>query len=1528
MIRRHHARAAAVCLAAALASFRGGLRAEPTPEQEAYWWLDEIRTVAFALSTSRTGRVAQWPRMTVRAGSGTLPLPRASGPIVADGRLDEPAWGQATSFPVGPLFGPWRDGPLVLQVSACRDEKAVYLAIESPVDLSELGSLAPKGELFAAAGRPYRVGKGGKLPHGAVRSGGQGQVVELAVPVAKRGAAVPLSFAAEVVRCRGTKLPPELACLGLTELGRPSRRTRRAASVWLAPITISLVPADVAARVSWTVEATGRVRLSHKLIVANKEAQAREVPLAAKAGSGVHRYAWQAKWKGRAFQLEGCVYVEPVAETLSAAHHTLQRALALGSKKTDQESFTRQIAELEGRAKSTSPKDRKAWRQLYCRARELRARIHLSMLDAPLLFVKQHPYFAAHIYDDYYTWHPGGGIYVLENPHNPRPRRDVRAVIDPKTKPTLGGGVYRDAELSWDAKRMLFAHKSAQGAWTSIYEIGIDGRGLRRLTKPEGYHDITPCYLPDGRIVFTSTRPRGRVPCFNSGVDTLHIMNADGSGIRSISYNNVTEFDPAILSDGRILYGRWEYLDKTALYMQSLWTMFPDGTHETALFANNLAKPTAVLDARPVPGTGLVVASLTPHNGQAVGAIGMIDIKLGKNNLADVFNFTPEYPKAMDQGLAIGPCDPWALSKDDVLISNNAIAAHGIIELLDRFGNRELVHCEPQISCYAPMLVKPAPAPHSLSSLAGNSEPGRFLILNIYDGLKGVPRGTVKRLRVIEETARTSEVPPGGRWWNQAFLISWQGAYVVKTFLGTVPVYPDGSAYFEAPPARALYFEALDEDGREIHRMRTYVQAVPGVTRSCIGCHEHKFSTPSNLSEPPQALLHPPAGLQPESWGSGFIDYPTMIQPVLDKHCVRCHGGPDDIAGGHDLSGGWTWAFNISYETLLKNNLVGFVRCNNADVTSSVVLPPRKIGSGAAPLGKLLLDGHKERTPKLARAERDLLMAWMDGNSNYYGTWDYTPHANCAAILGTAGPLSREMRAAGCTKCHAPNRIGNDWVNLQKPQRSRILRAPLVKTEGGLGLAWCRERKAKHGMALVTQRYLPPDVFRPPRRPKRDPGGKIRVTFKSSDDPRYQAMLKIIRQARAEALARPRVDMPGAQITVGECRLQVPMPLPDPLPALTAALAADSVVELSWPRNAATIGLDFELHRDGRPDFEPAEKTRLGRLRGFRFTDHLAPAGERHYALVLLSGDMRSAPARAAITVPPPAPPPAPAGLRAASGPGQVALEWKAPVKLRLRYHVYRAKAGATTFKKITDEPPAATTYFDTDLVAGVKYAYVVRAVSRRGAQSKPTPRVVAAALPETKEPLFAAPFDKAMNARLFGGGVAKGRIHGRAKVTEKTLDLRQGGHVTFRHRAEFDLRRRLSVECWVYFEKAGSMPVILSCGRWNGTGWFLQRFGGGWRWHVAGVDCDGGKLAVGRWIHLVATFDGRRARVFQDGAQVASSPCNPDLSPWPGPLFVGQYGPSPGAQYQVEGRIAGVKLYRRAVPAAEAAALFKAGRP
>ncbi len=1169
-----------------------------------------------------------------------------------------------------------------------------------------------------------------------------------------------------------------------------------------------------------------------------------------------------------------------------------------------------------------------------------------KLLDAPLLFAKRHSYSGIHIYDTYYKWPPGGGgIYVVENPAAPRAEWKIRTVIDSSSENSLGLGVYNDPELSWDATRLLFCFKGEPDGSTSIYEIGVDGSGLRRLTDPRstlgiykgghaGQHDVTPSYLPDGRIVFLSTRPSGLVPCANSGVAILHVMNADGSDIHPISVNNVNEFDPAPLPDGRILFGRWEYVDKNALTIQSLWTMNPDGAQETAFFANNMVFPESILDARPVPDSHLIVGTFAKHNSTPRGSIAMVDPRLGKNGPQAIFNLEHPEDPTFDRG---DSCEPWPLSEDVVLFSGRSAGEKfNSIQIIDRAGHCFVLHSSPEICLHSPMLVKPRPRPPLVrDTIDRNAKTGWFFVQDIYQGLTGIKPGEVKWLRVLEETSRTSERTDGANPYNQTFLISSALAFSAKNFLGMVPVEEDGSAHFEVPAGRAVYLQALDAEGRLIQSMRTFVQAAPGTTRSCVGCHEQKSSTSVTDQRMPPALNRQPSRLVPESWGSGYLDYSAHVQPVLDRHCVRCHGGEEDIAGGMDLSGGWTEHFNISYENLtnrcetqLTAYWISGIDCmNGTALWSSKLFAPRTHGSGSAPLAELLTSGHDGHIPDLPRAERDLLLAWIDTNGVYYGSWDRT--ASGCAIKGWSamrGALTTKMNEAGCLECHGSagkiTYFESDWVNLENPSNSRILRAPLAEGGEGNGLAWCRHRAVgleRQRVHLLWKGYAhavqPPEAF--PRREivRPDRGGEPVVSFDSTSDQHYRDMLAIIDKARADALVVPRVDMPGAEVLAGTCRIFRLPELGEKPPVLDTTVDDQGIVHLVWGPSAQTIGLEAELHRSSSTRFTPNEDTLLLRTPLFRYTDREAPIGQQQYALVMLSPNKRGKPAYASVDVPRPLPPQPPGSLTVVPASCIIRLRWQSAPIAPLGYHVYRAKAGTDSFEKITLEPIRTPWYADTDVETDVAYRYIVRSVGRLGVESEPTPPVEGVAQ-VISEPVFEATFDDTLG-RYFGGEEVPAKLHYSAKIANGQLDISRRGHVTFARDGRFELAQPLSVECWVRFTQPGKIPVVLCCGHWQQAGWFVQRLGNTWRWHVGGVDCDGGTPVENRWFHLAATYDGRTARLYEDGKQIGEQTGQFNTAPWPGDLHIGQYG-QPTADFQVTGHISGVKIYHRPLEAEE----------
>ncbi len=482
-------------------------------------------------------------------------------------------------------------------------------------------------------------------------------------------------------------------------------------------------------------------------------------------------------------------------------------------------------------------------------------------------------------------------------------------------------------------------------------------------------------------------------------------------------------------------------------------------------------------------------------------------------------------------------------------------------------------------------------------------------------------------------------------------------------------------------------------------------------------------------------------------------------------------------------------------------------------------------------------------------------------------------------------------------------------------------------------MEWCRQRKVtpdRQRIHLLWNGYAhavqPPEAFARHERVVPNREGEPVVSFASAEDPHYQAMLRIIRDARETALAVARVDMPGAEILAGNCRQFCRPPVPDGTLALRAEVNDAGAVQLTWPQSATTIGLQFEVHRSTAAGFVPDASTLLATTPLPQFTDWQSPPGVQHYAVVSVSKEDRGQPSYAQIDVPLSVPPAAPGDLRVAPASGVVHLDWSAPPGFVAGYHVYRRKVGSDSLEQLTREPIRRSEYCDLQVEPDQKYGYVVRAVNRRMELGPPSGEVEATAhvvLP----PVLTVAFQEPPRAELLDGGALAGTVQGGAMMTQNTLDLQQAGYVTIPHDPSVELVQPLTVECRVWFTEPGTMPVVVSCGAWNQAGWFIQRLGGAWRWHVGGVDCDGGQPEVGRWIHLVGVFDGRQARLYQDGALVAERAGPFQLTVWPGDLLIGQYSGGPAPAYQVTGRIKDVKIFHRPLGDGEIAESAAAGQ-
>jgi hypothetical protein len=562
--------------------------------------------------------------------------------------------------------------------------------------------------------------------------------------------------------------------------------------------------------------------------------------------------------------------------------------------------------------------------------------------------------------------------------------------------------------------------------------------------------DVHPCYLPDGGLCFASTRSEHGVLCTPAHyLACSNLFRLDQSGLRPISRGALSEFTPTMMDDGRILYNRWEYVYKGIAAVQPLWTTRPDGSGGEEFYGDNIANPGVFWQARQVPGhPRLAVCIGCGHEPLGVGQVLLLDLNKSKRTSEPITNLTPDVKIQNLRGIYhlrngawredfYGPLysDPYPLSDKFFLVACNPDrryndrAAYGIY-LLDVFGNRVPIYHDPEISAWQPMPLRPRSAPPVVanrdSSAAEPPALANVFLSNVYRGLDGVPHGTVKYLRVMEQVpkpwaAELDQVRGEDRsadGFGGHLAVSWNGHIWVAVLHGIVPVAADGSACFQVPAGRNLFFQALDQDFMEIQRMRTFVNFLPGESRSCIGCHEHRTQAPA--SRPALAVPQPPVTLapQPGDLGPRPLYYPTDVQPIFDRHCVRCHHAQAPQAPP-DLGGQLTTLFNRSYENLLQGPWINTIRewnGGNYAMMHADAAPPYTYGSHRSRLVDLLRRGHYE--VQLSREEFIRLVTWIDCGAPYYGSYfgrrnlayqgqpDFRPVPTLTSACGLAPPES------------------------------------------------------------------------------------------------------------------------------------------------------------------------------------------------------------------------------------------------------------------------------------------------------------------------------------------------------------------------------------------------------------------------------------------------------------------------------------------------------------------------------------------
>jgi hypothetical protein len=734
--------------------------------------------------------------------------------------------------------------------------------------------------------------------------------------------------------------------------------------------------------------------------------------------------------------------------------------------------FALRLADLQQMSRSTAVTNIEARRALFSKACDLRREIAFRnpLLDFDqILFIKRHRGIYDHMCDQFYgiTAMPGGGLYVLRHPFGPSPEvRDVleNSVVEtgrlagrklaqgPIRRPRLSyngdgrlsgedaeGGAFLSPSLSYDGKTVLFAYvecqgdkvhrwhtDATQGHWAEgrafhLFKVNVDGTGLRQLTDGT-WNDFDPCWLPNGRVAFITERRGGYLRCGRvCPLYNLYDMAADGTDINCLSFHESNEWHPSVTHDGRIIYTRWDYVDRHGVTAHFPWITRLDGTDSRAVhgnFAPRALRPDMELNVRAIPGSPRYVGTASPHHGQAFGSLVVIDPQVADDDgMGPIKRLTPDvgFPESQGGREAYGTA--WPLSENYYLCVYDSEMAQPTgrkpgpgnygLYLVDSFGNKELVYRDLEIGCLSPMPLRPTPVPVPAvgptlvsakpeSVSPGHLGEGTMAVMNVYDTLKPLPKGTkVKELRILQLLPMS--VPSGAPPHETGKRIAEAGDSVVpvRWVVGTVPVEADGSAHFSVPAYRELFFQLLDERGLAVQSMRSATYLRQGERLVCQGCHEPRARAATSSAPLPLAIQREPSRPKPDVDGSSPFSYPRLVQPVLDRNCVKCHeenrGKAPNLAR-EPIQNKWF----ASYNSLVN---YGFTAYGDGYRTI-----PGRFGAKSSKLVALLDKGHHEL--KLSGEDFHRLALWLDCSSMFYGVFE--KEAGAVQLLGGVAKPSLE----------------------------------------------------------------------------------------------------------------------------------------------------------------------------------------------------------------------------------------------------------------------------------------------------------------------------------------------------------------------------------------------------------------------------------------------------------------------------------------------------------------------------------------
>ncbi|MDR2512777.1 MAG: hypothetical protein LBD01_03135 [Puniceicoccales bacterium] len=627
-------------------------------------------------------------------------------------------------------------------------------------------------------------------------------------------------------------------------------------------------------------------------------------------------------------------------------------------------------------------------------------------------------------------------------------------------------GTFWRPDLSFDASKVLFSYKPHNEKTFHIYEIGLDGTGLRQLTGGM-FDDLDPIYLPDGKnIMFLTTRGHIYVRCMpptNAFVTARMALDTKpgDKNLYIVSRNGEPEYTPSILNDGRVIFTRWEYTDKPLWRAQSLWTMNQNASNVQTFWGNQSVWPDLLKDARAIPGSTRVMFTGSAHHNWFAGSVGIIDPAKGLNFPDGLTKVTADvaWPESGN-----GPVDPkespdyhhagkyrayyspYPLSEKDFLVSAQRARGKFVLLFMDTDGNRELINeGAHNIWDAQPIRKRPIP-PVQVDTLPwpkwedrDNPQTGILYSTNVYEGADPAMKGKAKYLRIWSIEHKTYTY-----WFKRTYVssgpeVSANQSEGVKKIIGTVPVEADGSVNFKIPSGIAVHFQLLDEKQRALQTMKSFTGVQPGETRGCFGCHELHMNTPvTSLNA--IAMRRPPSDITPVPWEDITIGYERYVQPALDKYCGSCHADPSNEA-------------YAKFNSALRPGFLGFKEPYMTLMGSPTWGSPYKKRKNTQPpygwADTILVESYSTLDPKaystfpaMTKLSYKSRLVERMANGKHHGV-KVDPDSLLRVILwvDAMGPYNgaEEIR-----DMEDPSFQGKDWIS----QRPRIHTAPIVTRPG------------------------------------------------------------------------------------------------------------------------------------------------------------------------------------------------------------------------------------------------------------------------------------------------------------------------------------------------------------------------------------------------------------------------------------------------------------------------------------------------